>query len=71
MLNAANLLPNLFINSPLEQFEITSLFSFNAPLFGYINFTLTNLGFYTLVVFFLIVSLNLIANNNIKLLPNR
>lgn len=61
---------NLFINSPLEQFEITSLFSFNAPLFNYINFTLTNLGTYTLISFFLILALNIIANNDIKLLPN-
>jgi F-type H+-transporting ATPase subunit a len=64
-------LANLFINSPLEQFEITSLFSFNAPLFGYINLTLTNLGFYALIALFLIVSLNIVANNNIRLLPNK
>jgi F-type H+-transporting ATPase subunit a len=62
---------NLFINSPLEQFEITSLFSFNAPLFSYINLTLTNLGFYTLIALFLIVSLNIVADNNIRLLPNK
>jgi len=61
---------NLFINSPLEQFEITSLVSFNAPLLGYINLTLTNLGFYTLISLFLIISLNILANNNVKLLPN-
>jgi F-type H+-transporting ATPase subunit a len=62
---------NLFINSPLEQFEITSLFSFNAPLFSYITLTLTNLALYSLIAFFLILVLHLIADNNIKLLPNK
>ena len=28
---------NLFINSPLEQFEVTSLLGLNAPIFGYLN----------------------------------
>ena len=60
----------LFINSPLEQFEITSLLSFNAPLFGYINLTLTNLAFYSFLILFLIVGLHIVANNSIKLLPS-
>ena len=46
---------NLFINSPLEQFEITSLLGFSAPLFGYINLTLTNLALYSLLVLLLII----------------
>jgi len=61
----------LFISSPLEQFDITSLLSFNAPLLGYINLTLTNLALYTLLLFLLIVSLHIVANNNIKLLPSK
>ncbi len=62
---------DLFISSPLEQFDITSLLSFNAPLLGYINLTLTNLALYTLLLFLLIVSLHIVANNNIKLLPSK
>jgi F-type H+-transporting ATPase subunit a len=62
---------NLFINSPLEQFEVTSLLGLNAPIFGYLNFTLTNLGFYSLFVLFLIVSLHVMGNNEIKILPNK
>ena len=27
----------IFINSPLEQFEVSSLLSFNAPILGYLN----------------------------------
>jgi F-type H+-transporting ATPase subunit a len=62
---------NLFINSPLEQFEITSLLGFNLPLLGYINITLTNLALYSLLILFLVISLHLVANNNIKLLPSK
>ena len=46
---------NLFINSPLEQFEVLNLISINAPLFGYLNISVTNLGFYSILVVTLIV----------------
>ena len=62
---------NLIINSPLEQFEVTSLLGINIPLLGYFNFTLTNLGLYSIVVFFLVVGLHYAANNNTKLIPSR
>jgi F-type H+-transporting ATPase subunit a len=62
---------NLFINSPLEQFEITSLLSFNAPLLGYINIALTNLALYSLLILFLIISLHIVGNNNMNLLPSK
>ena len=62
---------NLFINSPLEQFEVTSLIGLNAPIFGYLNLTLTNLGLYSIIVFFLVIGLHLLGNNNTKLLPNK
>lgn len=59
------------INSPLEQFEVTSLISVNAPIFGYLNLTLTNLSLYTIIVFFFIVGLHLLGNNNTKLVPSK
>jgi F-type H+-transporting ATPase subunit a len=62
---------NLFINSPLEQFEVTSLLSFNAPLFGYINITLTNLALYSFLILFIVIGLHVSANNDIKLLPSK
>ena len=61
----------LLINSPLEQFEVTSLIGLSAPLLGFLNITLTNLALYCFVVFFLVVSLHLIANNNTKLVPSK
>jgi F-type H+-transporting ATPase subunit a len=62
---------NLFLNSPLEQFEVTSLIGLNAPIFGYLNLTLTNLSFYSLLVLFLIISIHVISNNETKLLPSK
>ena len=59
------------INSPLEQFEIVSLIGINAPILGYLNITLTNLSFYSILVLFLIISLHIIANNNSKLVPSK
>lgn len=61
----------IFINSPLEQFEVTSLVGLNAPIFGYLNLTLTNLALYCGLVLFLVISLHVIANNNTKLVPSK
>jgi F-type H+-transporting ATPase subunit a len=62
---------NLYINSPLEQFEIISLLSLDAPIFGYIGFTLTNLALYSILIFILIVGLHFMGNNETKLLPSK
>jgi len=62
---------SLFINSPLEQFEVTSLLGLNAPIFGYLNLTLTNLALYSILILFLVLSLHLMANNDTKLLPSK
>jgi F-type H+-transporting ATPase subunit a len=61
----------LIINSPLEQFETINLIGFNAPIFGYINISLTNLALYCIIVLILILSLHLYANNNNKLVPSK
>ena len=61
----------LIINSPLEQFEITNLISLNAPIFGYINISLTNLALYCIIVLILILSLHIYANNINKLVPSK
>jgi F-type H+-transporting ATPase subunit a len=64
-------LSNLFIFSPLEQFEVTSLLSFNAPILGHISLTLTNLALYSLLILFLILGLHYMGNNETKLLPSK
>jgi F-type H+-transporting ATPase subunit a len=62
---------NLFINSPLEQFEVRSLISIIAPILGYINITLSNLGLYSILILFIILSLHIISNNENKILPSK
>lgn len=62
---------NLFINSPLEQFEVTSLLGLNAPIFGYLNLSLTNLALYSTIIFLLLLSLHYMGNNDTKLLPSK
>lgn len=59
------------INSPLEQFEVTSFIGLNAPILGQFNLSLTNLGLYSIIVVFLVLSLHVIANNNHKLIPSK
>ena len=60
-----------FISSPLEQFEVNNLISINAPIFGYLNISLTNLGLYSILVLSLIVLLHYMWNNNNKLVPSK
>lgn len=60
-----------FINSPLEQFEVTDLIAIDLPIFGNMHISLTNLGFYVLVAVFLTISYHGMAFNNGKLVPSR
>jgi F-type H+-transporting ATPase subunit a len=67
----------MFVHSPLEQFEVVSLISLNAPIFGYLNISLTNLSLYSLIVFVLVISLHLAFKgtssetlNDTKLIPS-
>lgn len=62
---------NYFINSPLEQFEVSPFFSINAPILGNVNFSLTNLGFYAILVTFLVLGLHIVANNSFRLIPSK
>lgn len=57
--------------SPLEQFEVTSFIALNSPLLGGVNFSLTNLGFYSLVVLLLSIGVHVLASNDRRLVPSR
>ena len=61
----------LIINSPLEQFEVTNLLGFNAPIFGYFHLNLTNLSLYSILVLLLIISIHYFANNDNRLVPSK
>lgn len=61
---------NLFIMSPLDQFEIRNLISLDAPILGNLSFSLTNIGLYLTIGGYLVFALSLIANNNDKIISN-
>ena len=58
------------ITTPLDQFEIRDLISISAPILGDIHLSLTNISFYLIVSFFILLNFNLISNNFNKLVPN-
>ena len=59
------------INSPLEQFEVQSLIGMNFPVLGHVHLSLTNLGLYTIITVFLVLSLHFVSNNNKQIVPSR
>jgi len=64
------MLNSLLISSPLEQFEVVSFINVSAPILGYLNIALTNLGLYSLVTLFLVIGLHVVGNNEGKLVPS-
>lgn len=61
---------NLFIFSPLSQFEVTNLIGVNAPILGNLHLNLTNLSLYSIFVLLTILGLHVYANNDNKIIPN-
>jgi F-type H+-transporting ATPase subunit a len=62
---------NFLVNNPLEQFEINDFLYLLAPIFGFTKLSLTNIGFYLILVVFLILTMNLLASNHYSLIPSR
>lgn len=60
-----------YVQSPLEQFEVLPFISVKAPILGDFNLSLTNLGFYCIIVVFLTLGLHIVANNSFKLIPSK
>ena len=61
---------NFIINSPLSQFEIRDLLSLDAPIFGNLHISITNIGFYLTVGAIFLVILSLLGTNYNKLVSN-
>ena len=61
---------SLLVNSPLEQFEVSSLISLQLPILGFFTLTVTNLALYSTLVLFIIISLHYFSNNENKLVPS-
>jgi len=54
---------NTIVFSPLEQFEVRDLLSFDAPILGDISLSITNLGLYLTIGASIILALNILATN--------
>jgi F-type H+-transporting ATPase subunit a len=61
----------IFILSPLNQFEVVSLIGLNAPILGHLNVTITNLVLYAFLILLVIVGLHFYGNNDYKLIPSK
>jgi len=61
------------IFSPLEQFEVTNLISLQAPIWGYLTITLSNLSLYAVLVFTLVLGIHIVfkgtGSSETKLIP--
>jgi len=58
------------ILSPLNQFEIRDLFSIDAPIFGNLHISITNIGLYLTIGAFFLLVINLLSTNYNKVLSN-
>ena len=56
--------------SPLDQFEIRNLISLNAPIFGNLSLSLTNIALYLIIGGYLVFMISLLSTNNNKIVPN-
>jgi len=58
------------IFSPLEQFEIRDLLSLETGIFGNYHISITNIGLYLVIGFFLILAIGILSTNYNKLVSN-
>jgi F-type H+-transporting ATPase subunit a len=58
------------IATPLDQFEIRDLISIGVPIFADLHISLTNISFYLIICFIIILNFNLFSNNLGRLVPN-
>jgi F-type H+-transporting ATPase subunit a len=68
MVSSSNTLT--FISSPLDQFEIRTLLSLDAPILANMEITLTNIGFYLIVGAIITFVLNGLATNYYLIVSN-
>lgn len=62
---------NLIINSPLDQFEVSSLIGLKLELLNLENFTLTNHSLYMIFVLITIIAIHFYGDNQTKIVPNK
>lgn len=62
---------NTYINSPLDQFEIRVFLGLVSPFFDLSNLSFTTFSLYTLIVLMVVLGLNLLTDNNDKIVGSR
>ena len=67
----SDLITTFFVNNPLEQFEINDFIFILAPIFGFTKLSLTNIGFYLILVVSIIIFMNVLSKNNNNIIPSR
>lgn len=61
---------NIYISSPLSQFELRDLLSIDLPVLGNLHISITNIGLYLMISASFIFILNLLSTNYNKLVGN-
>lgn len=61
---------NILITSPLDQFDIRSFLSIEAPIIGNLHIFISNIAFYLIIAAFLSYLVNLLATNYNKIVAN-
>ena len=60
----------VYILSPLDQFEVINFIGFNTSLLGSLNFSITNLTLYLCLVLIFVSGSHIYANNDGAIIPN-
>lgn len=60
----------VYLISPLDQFEIRNFIVLELPILNYIQYSLTNIGFYLILSLSIALALAGLANNNNKIVPS-
>ncbi|KAG2216630.1 hypothetical protein INT45_007205 [Circinella minor] len=67
----STLATTFLVNNPLEQFEINDFVFILAPIFGFTKLSLTNIGFYLILVVTITIGMNVLSRNNGYVIPSR
>jgi len=70
MLTENQIISQFEITTPLDQFEIRDLLSFNMPILNNLHLSLTNIGLYLSLAVFFALTLSILATNYNKIVSN-
>lgn len=62
---------NIFVSSPLDQFEIKTFWGFVTPFFNLSVLNVTNFALYSFIVLIVIMAMWLLTNNNNKIIGSK